>query len=305
MAFIPLKPIPIKERNSMLYVERGQIDVKDGAFVVIDKNGIRMHIPVGSITCLMLEPGTRVSHAAIALAAKTGTLLIWVGEAGVRLYSVGQPGGARSDKLLYQAKLALDEQLRLKVVKKMFEIRFNETAPSRRSVNQLRGIEGGRVKKIYQRLASEHGMIWKGRSYDPSDWDVSDDLNRCISAATACLYGVTEAAILAAGYAPAIGFLHTGKPKSFVYDIADLVKFETVVPVAFEIAKQALPNPDKEVRIACREIFRQSKLLKNLIPMIEEVLSAGEIEPPKPYADAQPPALPEPKSIGNEGHRSQ
>ncbi len=99
--------------------------------------------------------------------------------------------------------------------------------------------------------------------------------------------------------------MHTGKPKSFVYDIADLVKFETVVPVAFEIAKQALPNPDKEVRIACREIFRQSKLLKNLIPMIEEVLSAGEIEPPKPYADAQPPALPEPKSIGNEGHRSQ
>ncbi len=213
MAFIPLKPIPIKERNSMVFVERGQIDVKDGAFVVIDKNGIRMHIPVGSITCLMLEPGTRVSHAAIALAAKTGTLLIWVGEAGVRLYSVGQPGGARSDKLLYQAKLALDEQLRLKVVKKMFEIRFNETAPSRRSVNQLRGIEGGRVKKIYQRLASEHGMIWKGRSYDPSDWDVSDDLNRCISAATACLYGVTEAAILAAGYAPAIGFCIQGNQK--------------------------------------------------------------------------------------------
>lgn len=304
MAFIPLKPIPIKERNSMVFVEYGQIDVKDGAFVVIDKNGIRMHIPIGSITCLMLEPGTRVSHAAIALAAKTGTLLIWVGEAGVRLYSVGQPGGARSDKLLYQAKLALDEQLRLKVVKKMFEIRFNESAPSRRSVNQLRGIEGGRVKKIYQRLAQEHGLIWKGRSYDPSDWDDSDDLNRCISTATACLYGITEAAILAAGYAPAIGFLHTGNPKSFVYDIADLVKFETVVPLAFAVAKKAPINPDREVRIGCREIFRQRKLLKNLIPMIEDVLAAGEIEPPKPYADAQPPVIPEPKSIGNEGHRS-
>lgn len=305
MAFIPLKPIPIKERNSMVFVEYGQIDVKDGAFVVIDKNGIRMHIPIGSITCLMLEPGTRVSHAAVALAAKTGTLLIWVGEAGVRLYSVGQPGGARSDKLLYQAKLALDEQLRLKVVKKMFEIRFNEAAPSRRSVNQLRGIEGGRVKKIYQRLASEHGMIWKGRSYDPSDWDTSDDLNRCISTATACLYGVTEAAILAAGYAPAIGFLHTGKPKSFVYDIADLVKFETVVPLAFAVAKRAPIDPEREVRIGCREIFRQSKVLRNLIPMIEDVLAAGEIELPKPYADAQPPAIPEPESIGNTGHRSQ
>lgn len=305
MVFIPLKPIPIKERNSMVFVEYGQIDVKDGAFVVIDKNGIRMHIPIGSITCLMLEPGTRVSHAAVALAAKTGTLLIWVGEAGVRLYSVGQPGGARSDKLLYQAKLALDEQLRLKVVKKMFEIRFNEAAPSRRSVNQLRGIEGGRVKKIYQRLASEHGVNWKGRSYDPNDWDMSNDLNRCISAATACLYGVTEAAILAAGYAPAIGFLHTGKPKSFVYDIADLVKFETVVPLAFAVAKRAPIDPEREVRIGCREIFRQSKVLRNLIPMIEDVLAAGEIEPPQPYADAQPPAIPEPDSIGNTGHRSQ
>jgi len=69
----------------------------------------------------MLEPGSRVSHAAVALAARVGCLLIWVGEAGVRLYSAGQPGGARSDRLLYQAKLALDEEARLKVVRKMYE----------------------------------------------------------------------------------------------------------------------------------------------------------------------------------------
>lgn len=306
MAFIPLKPIAIKDRSSMVFVEYGQIDVKDGAFVVIDVCGVRTHIPVGSITCLMLEPGTRISHAAVALAAQTGTLIIWVGEAGVRLYSAGQPGGARSDKLLYQAKLALDEQLRLKVVKKMFQIRFNDDAPSRRSVDQLRGIEGARVKKIYQRLASEYGVTWTGRSYNPSNWDGSDDLNRCISAATACLYGIVEAAILAAGYAPAIGFLHAGKPKSFVYDIADLVKFETVIPIAFAVAKKAPYDLEREVRISCREAFRQSKLLKNLIPMIEEVLAAGEIEPPKRVlsADTQPPAIPEPESIGDAGHRS-
>jgi len=47
------------------------------------------------------------------------------------------------------------------------------------------------------------------------------------------LYGLAEAAVLAAGYATAIGFLHTGKPLSFVYDVADIFKFETVVPVAF------------------------------------------------------------------------
>ena len=124
----PFKPIAMKERISLIFIEYGEIDVLDGAFVVIDKNGVRTHIPVGSIACIMLEPGTRVSHRAAALAARVGTLLVWVGEAGVRLYASGQPGGARSDRLLYQAKLALDDQARLKVVRKMYELRFGEKA---------------------------------------------------------------------------------------------------------------------------------------------------------------------------------
>ncbi len=305
MTFVPLKPIPIKNRVSMIFVAYGRIDVKDGAFVVVDEvHGERKHIPVGSVACIMLEPGTRVSHAAVKLAATTGTLLIWVGEAGVRLYSAGQPGGARSDKLLYQAKLALDENLRLKVVRRMFELRFGEPAPERRSVDQLRGIEGARVRKTYELLAKQYGVKWNGRRYDPKDWEAGDVVNRCISAATSCLYGVTEAAILAAGYAPAVGFIHTGKPLSFVYDVADIYKFDTVVPVAFRIAAKHPAKPDREVRIACRDVFRQSKLLKKIIPGIEDMLAAGEIKPPPPPEDAQPPAIPEPESIGDEGHRS-
>lgn len=305
MAFIPLKPIPIKERSSMIFIGMGRIDVRDGAFVVIDEvNGERMHIPVGSLVCIMLEPGTRVSHEAIKLAAQTGTLLIWVGEAGVRLYSAGQPGGARSDKLLYQAKLALDDDLRLKVVRKMFEIRFQEAAPQRRSIDQLRGIEGSRVRAMYKNLAQQYKVEWRGRNYDVKNWEQGDIINRCISAANACLYGVTEAAILAAGYAPAIGFLHSGKPLSFVYDIADLVKFETVVPIAFKVAAQKSNSPDRDVRLACREIFRTSKLLKRIIPLIEEVLAAGEIEPPKILQNIQPPAIPEPENLGDLGHRT-
>lgn len=306
MTFVPLKPIPMKDRVSMIFVGRGQIDVRDGAFVVVDDvNGERMHIPVGSVACLLLEPGTRVSHAAIKLASTVGTLLIWVGEAGVRLYSAGQPGGARSDKLLYQAQLALGDSLRLKVVRRMFEIRFGEEAPLRRSVDQLRGIEGARVRKLYQSLAKQYGVKWEGRRYDPNNWNSSDPVNKCLSAATACLYGVTEAAILAAGYAPAIGFLHSGKPKSFVYDIADLVKFETGVPAAFKVASTSPTKPDQQVRIECRNAFRETRLLKRLIPLIEDVLQAGGIEPPEPPPDSQPPAIPEPESIGDSGHRSQ
>jgi len=305
---IPLKPIPMKDRVSMIFVYYGRIDVKDGAFVVINEvdgeDRERKHIPVGSVACIMLEPGTRISHAAVKLAAATGTLLIWVGEAGVRLYSAGQPGGARSDKLLYQAKLALDEQLRLKVVKKMFEMRFGEKPPERRSVKQLRGIEGARVKKIYELLARQYRVKWKGRRYDPKRWEAGDVPNRCLSAATSCIYGVTEAAVLAAGYAPAVGFIHTGKPLSFVYDIADIFKFDTVVPIAFKVAGRNPAQPDREVRIACRDIFRQTRLLKKIIPSIEEILSAGGIKPPPPPADAQPPAIPEPQSMGDSGHRS-
>ncbi|MEQ4923070.1 type I-E CRISPR-associated endonuclease Cas1e [Proteus hauseri] len=304
MAFIPLKPIPIKDRYSMIFIGMGRIDVKDGSFVVIDEvNGERMLIPVGSLACILLEPGTRISHAAVKLAATTGTLLIWVGEAGVRLYSVGQPGGARSDRLLYQAKLALDNDLRLKVVRKMFELRFGEPAPLKRSVDQLRGIEGARVRKQYQMLAKEFNVDWNGRRYDPKDWEAGDIINRCISAATACLYGVTEAAILAAGYAPAIGFLHTGKPLSFVYDIADIIKFDTVVPVAFKVASYKVISPDREVRLACREAFRKHQTLNKLIPLIEEILSAGDILPPEPPSDAQPPAIPQARPFGDEGHR--
>lgn len=293
----------MKERVSMIFVWYGRIDVKDGAFVVIDKNGVREHIPVGSVACIMLEPGTRVSHAAVRLAAQVGTLLIWVGEAGVRLYASGQPGGARSDRLLYQAKLALDDDLRLKVVRKMYELRFGEPAPAKRSVEQLRGIEGARVRKTYELLAKRYGVKWKGRRYDPKDWEKGDVVNRCISAATACLYGITEAAILAAGYAPAVGFIHTGKPLSFVYDIADIYKFDTVVPVAFKIAASSPANPDKAVRLACRDVFRETKILKKIIPGIEEALSAGGINPPKPPEESVPPAIPEPEGIGDAGHR--
>ena len=304
MSFLPLKPIPMKNRVSMIFLQYGQVDVKDGAFVLIDKNGVRTHIPVGSIACIMLEPGTRISHAAAKLAAHVGTLLVWVGEAGVRLYAAGQPGGARSDRLLYQAKLALDDKLRLKVVRKMYAIRFGEPPPERRSVEQLRGIEGARVRKIYALLAKRYGVTWKGRRYNPNDWDASDVPNRCVSAATACLYGITEAAILAAGYAPAVGFIHTGKPQSFVYDIADIFKFDSVVPIAFKVAARNPSQPDRQVRLACRDIFREQKILKKIIPTIEEVLAAGEITLPEPAPESIPPAIPPVESIGDAGHRS-
>ncbi len=299
----PLKPIPIKDRVSVFFLELGQLDVLDGAFVLVDKNGVRTHIPIGGVACLMLEPGIRVSHAAVTLASRVGCLLVWVGEAGVRLYASGQPGGARADRLLYQAKLALDDAARLKVVRKMYSLRFKEEPPERRSVEQLRGIEGVRVRKMYELLAKQFGVAWRHRNYDHTQWGSGDLPNRCLSSATACLYGIAEAAVLAAGYAPAIGFIHTGKPQSFVYDIADIFKFETVVPAAFRIAAGKPGNPEREVRLACRDSFRQSRLLDRIIPTIEEVLAAGGLAKPEAPAEAVAPAIPNKEGIGDAGHR--
>ena len=191
----------------------------------------------------------------------------------------------------------------------MYDMRFGEPAPQRRSVDQLRGIEGARVKRTYEVLARQHGVSWKGRRYDPGSWGAADLPNRCLSQATACLYGLAEAAILAAGYAPAIGFLHTGKPQSFVYDVADVFKFETVVPIAFRVAGEAkrgkrpsASDPVGEVRRTCRDRFRKTGLLKRLIPSIEEMLDAGGLDPPPAPEEAQPVAIPEEHS-GDVGHR--
>ncbi len=299
----PLKPIAIKERVSLVFLERGELDVIDGAFVLVDKNGIRTQIPVGSVVCLMLEPGTRVSHAAVVLASRVGCLLVWVGEAGVRLYASGQPGGARSDRLLRQARLALDEEARLKVVRKMYEVRFKGSVPSHYSVAQLRGMEGARVRELYVQLSRKYGVTWVRREYDASEWGSGDLPNRCLSAATACLYGICEAAVLAAGYAPAIGFIHTGKPLSFVYDIADLFKFDTVVPAAFQVAARDPFDPERAVRLACRDMFRETRLLKRIIPMIEEVLAAGGPPVSETPRGVVPPAIPADKGIGDVGHR--
>jgi CRISPR-associated protein Cas1 len=298
----------MKDRSSLVFVERARLDVADGAFVSVNSDGSRTQIPVGGLAGIMLEPGARISHAAVALAARVGTLITWVGEGGVRLYSAGQPGGARSDHLLWQASIALNDGARLRVVRKMYAMRFAEDAPSRRSIDQLRGIEGVRVRETYALLARQYGVEWKRRAYDPRDWESSDVPNRCLSAATACLHGLTEAAVLAAGYAPSIGFLHTGKPLSFVYDIADLYKLA-------DSGAGSLPDRgavgERQTRYGARpgrpprlpRCLSSDRPAEKIIPAIEDVLSASDLPRPKPPADAVGPAFPDAPATGDAGHR--
>ena len=77
----------------------------------------------------------------------------------------------------------------------------------------------------------------------------------------------------------------------------------TVVPVAFLTAAEEPRAPEQVVRQRCRDIFRKQHVLRDLIPTIEEVLSAGGLEPPEPAPEAVPPAFPDQPPQGDVGHR--
>jgi len=254
-------------RLSFVYAEYGTLEL-DGHAVVLHQAETFTHIPVSSTSVIMVMPGTVVTHAAVRVCAEEGCLLLWVGEHGVRCYASGNPG-RNSDALLRQASLALNPNTRLHAAKAIFREMFDEEAPQARSVDQLRGMEGARVRALYQKIASEHGIQWKGRDQKSA---LSDPLNQAISGANAALYGITEAVILAMGYAPSIGVVHSGDPRSFVFDIADCLKFKTVVPMAMRVYSESTEGIEGRIRRSCRDLFQEKKMAKSIVDVIDRVI---------------------------------
>lgn len=279
-----------RDALSILYIEHARIDRQDNTIAVWDDDGCTP-APASSLAVLMLGPGTRVTQAAIKMLADNNCLVIWCGEENVRFYACGMGGTRSAAAMLHQARLVCDEALRLQVVKQMYWMRFGAVVDAALSIEQLRGMEGARVRDTYARFSRETGLEWSGRSYDRGQWNHADPVNRALSCANSCLYGVVHAAILSTGYSPALGFIHTGKQLSFVYDIADLYKSDLTIPLAFEIAKENPPHLERAVRYRMRDAFRETKLLQRIIPDIQKVLGM-----PKEDDEVSPldddPALP-------------
>lgn len=268
----------LEDSLSYLYVERAVVEREINSIVIL-KEKERIPVPVSSLTVLMLGPGTKLTHAAMKVLADSGCLVIWCGEGALRFYGYGMGETRSAENLLRQARCCMDEQLHLQVVKRMFEMRFPGMDLSEKTLNQLRGMEGIRMRELYKLLARKHGMLWKGRSYRMDEWDESDDLNKALSAANACLYGLCNAAIVSLGYSPGLGFVHTGKLMSFVYDVADLYKAETTIPVAFEIATQPRVNIiERETRIRLRTVLRERRVLKRIAKDLAFLFDAPELE---------------------------
>jgi CRISPR-associated protein Cas1 len=284
----------IRDSLSYLYFERGRLTQTKLGIEFVNKQG-RTLLPVASLAVLLLGPGTTVTHAAIRTLARAGCSLCWVGEEGVRFYAQGLGETHKAYKLQRQAELASEEGMRLKVVERMYRLRFQESLPKDLTLEQVRGYEGQRMRQAYADAAQEYGVDWRGRNYDRNDWSGSDAPNRALSAANSCLNGVCHAAILSSGYSPGLGFIHQGKQLSFVYDVADLYKTKITIPVAFATVAVEPERLEREVRKRCRQAFRNIRLLKRIIPDIEAVLDIDG-DPPLPdgFDPDIDPALPTP-----------
>ena len=295
MADVPgIKPPPLtslaraEDRLSFLYVGHCVVNRDSNAVTITDKRGT-VHVPAATLSVLMLGPGSTVTHAAISLLAESRATCIWVGEQGVRYYCHGT-SLSRSTRLLEaQAKLVSSERSRLKVARRMYEMRFPNEDTSRLTMQQLLGKEGTRVRRAYERESARTGVPWNGRSYKVEDFESSDTVNKALSAANTSLYGVVHAIIVALGCSPGLGFVHARNERSFVYDIADLYKVEITVPLAFDLAAEEPPDIGVAARRAVRDRMRDGRFMQRCVHDVRYLLTADGAADGGPRSLAQHP----------------
>lgn len=294
----------LRDSLSYLYVEHAVVNQKQKAIELFREDGT-VRVPIADLSVLFLGPGTSITHAAVKALADSGCTIVWTGEDATRFYAQGVGETRRASHLLRQAQLASDPALRMAVVVRMYRWRFAEDLPPDLTLPQVRGLEGVRVREAYARASREYGVAWSGRRYERSNWGQSDPINRALSAANALLNGLCHAAIVSGGYSTGLGFVHTGKQLSFVYDIADLYKVDITIPAAFRAMAEAPLHAEREVRRLCREKMRETRLLDRVLPDIDDLLqverTSGE-SANAPDFDTDP-ALPGPYWSPEEGER--
>lgn len=262
----------IKDRLTFLYLERCKINRDNSAITAIDEQGVT-HIPAASISVLMFGPGVDVTHRAMELIGDAGVTVLWVGEHGVRFYASGRALTNHSNLLLKQAELVSNEKKHIAVARMMYQMRFPNEDVSKLTMQQLRGREGSRIRRVYKEQSEKWNVEWEGRNYKVNDYNKSDPVNKALSAGNACLYGLAHAVICALGCSPGLGFVHVGHELSFVYDIADLYKADTTIPIAFEIAGSNADDIGRTVRLRLRDEMKKGKLLEQMVSDIKKLLT--------------------------------
>lgn len=266
------------DRISFLYVERATVNRDGNALTITDQRGVA-HVPATQLAVLLLGPGTRITYAAMALLGDAGTSTVWVGERGVRYYASGRPPAKSSRMAELQAEIVSHQRKRLDCAKRMYDLRFPGEDLTGLSMAKLRGREGARMKKVYAAEAARTGVYWDRRSYDPNDFDSSSPINQALTAASAALYGIAHAVVVGMGFVPALGIIHTGTDRSFVYDIADLYKAEIAIPAAFDAVARNEGQPAIVVRRIMRDAVVERRLMQRMVRDLKFVMSVPEDEP--------------------------
>jgi CRISPR-associated protein Cas1 len=262
----------LTDRVSTVYVERTHVDRDENAVVLINKERT-VRVPAAMVAVMLLGPGTRVTHGAVNLLADSGTAVCWVGEHGVRMYASGLGPSRGSQLLMRQAWLVSRTKERLAVAREMYAMRFPGEDVSQLTMQQLRGREGARIRKVYQESAKRTGVPWQRREYRAGQpFKAGDDVNRLLSAGNSCLYGISHAAVVGLGASPGLGFIHTGSALSFVLDVADLYKAEYTIPLAFDLAAQGLVD-ERDIRLAFRDRLVDGKLLARVVHDVKQLLA--------------------------------
>lgn len=262
------------DQLSFLYLDLVRVERDDnGVHALIDhpqRGRERTYLPTASIAAVLLGSGTSITQPAAAQILRDGSALILTGSCGVRCYGSITHDDLTTRWLHLQASAWADPKERQEVARRLYVRRFSDPgALENKTIAQLRGMEGQRVKQTYRRYAEQHGIRFK-RSYEPNNPGASDTVNQALTAANQALYGITHAAVLALGMSPALGFIHSGSQRAYVYDIADLYKLEIAVPIAF--ASASSDNPDREVRRKFRSNLRMLRLTRRIVSDIQTTL---------------------------------
>ena len=272
----PLESLsPARDRWTPIYLEHGRVEVDDSSVKWIGADGLVTRLPAATVSALILGPGTTVTHAAVKACADCNCPLFWLGEDGLRFYAFGiQPNHENSMARLH-AETWANSRSRNEIARRMFRFRFSDGDIEGQTIQRLRGMEGRRVRQTYAVLGAKFGVTWKGRDYNPANWNLADPINRALSAANASLYALTAAVVLGMGFIPQLGFVHQAGTLPFVYDAADLYKHETAWPAAFAaianephddgtLARKLLKEHVEETRMLQRMPGDLKKLFENL-----------------------------------------
>lgn len=254
----------MSDRISFLYAERCVVNRDANSLTITDKRGLA-YVPATQLAALLLGPGTKITYAAMALLGDAGVTTLWVGERGVRYYAHGRPPAKSSRMAEIHAQVVSNQRKRLDCARRMYALRFPGEDVARLSMSQLRGREGVRMKRIYAAEAERTGVFWNRRSYDPNDFDSSDPINQALTAGSAALYGIAHAVVAALGFIPALGIVHTGTDRAFVYDVADLYKAEVSIPAAFDAVAAQQGSPSIEVRRRIRDQVVSHRLMPRMV----------------------------------------